>query len=485
MSSRIYVPKHVYESLIQKYPAQSKEIKDKINYYGEKFNKDPEYAQKFNYSVFIDSIKEAVTFKDEQQNTYENFIDKSKINQDIIDILEDRDIFNRITEREMDKKIVREVPARKAIFICAHGRLVKNSQVASYNLLINDEAGTGKDYVTSNALKFLPEEQYIKKTRISPTVFTYWHNSKFEPNWTWDGKVFYTEDISEAVLNSEVFKVMCSSGSEATIVKNQVAIDITIQGKPVIITTTANSNPSPELVRRFEIVNLSEDINQTQEIMKRHCEYAKKGISPEYDKKVKLALSQLKRVNVKIPFADNLYLLFPPNSIMMRTKFPRFLDFIKASAALHQYQRYWENSETILAEKKDYDIACEVMKAVTSNKYLVSLTKKQRKIVDIIENKTKENENYVGSPSEIRKEANNFISLPAMITNLSQLASYGILKIKLEEDSRGREVEKYYLSENILNGVHTIIFPSFEDIIKENSDKANKGNKADKENKLN
>src|SRR3989338_2079953 len=82
--------------------------------------------------------------------------------------LENPDLFEEITVTELDKKIVGEIEARKVIFLCAAGgRLVENAQIASFNLLVNDEAGTGKDYVTSKTLEILPKEVYIHKTRIS------------------------------------------------------------------------------------------------------------------------------------------------------------------------------------------------------------------------------------------------------------------------------------------------------------------------------
>lgn len=381
-------------------------------------------------------------------------------------ILKDPYLFEKITVNEMDKKIVKEIATRQCIFLCSQGRLVENCQIASYNLLINDEAGAGKDYVTSKCLEMNPPEIYIKKTRISPAVFTYWHNSTYEPEWTWDGKVFYTEDISENVLNSEVFKVMCSSGSQATVVIRQRAIDIDIKGKPVIITTTANSIPNPELTRRFEIVNLDESIDQTREIMKRHSIYAVKGISPEYDQKIIGALSYLQRVKVKIPYAESLTKLFPATNIMMRTKFPRFLDLIRASVAFHQYQRPQDDEGFFLAEKQDYDIATRVMSKLISNRYLISLTKNQRKIVEFMEHMTALNESYAESAVKIREQLNNFISLPAMVTNLSLLSGYGLLQVHIEQGNNGREIEKYKLSPHVTEGGDTIIFPDFDILVK-------------------
>ena len=295
----------------------------------------------------------------------------------IMKYLVDPNLFNLICEEEFNKKIVGEVEARKVIFLCsAGGRLVKNCSIASYNLLVNDDAGTGKDYVTGRVLNIIPEEFYIHKTRISPAVFTYWHT---EPEWSWDGKIFYPEDISEAVLNSDVFKVMCSSGSSATIVVKQKAIDLEINGKPVMITTTASAVPNPELTRRFVILNLDSSEDQTKKIMERHSEYAKKGIVPEYNPMITEAMRYLRRVNVKIPFSDLIDKHFPSKHIIMRTHYPRFLDYIKASTAFFQYQRKNEK-DFVIAEGQDYDIARGCFLKLCSNKYMIPLTINQKKI---------------------------------------------------------------------------------------------------------
>lgn len=459
----IYIyPEERVNQLREKYPSSAGVVDREVRNVFKEYNSNEKRAILNNNRYFLKEINEWIEFSRVDGEMHKHYHDESHINKTYLKLLEDKKLFDKITIEEMDKKIVREVPTRRTIFLCAQGRLVKNAQIASYNLLVNDEAGAGKDYVTSKALQLIPKEQYIKKTRISPTVFTYWHNSFHEPEWTWDGKVFYTEDISESVLNSEVFKVMCSSGSEATVVMNQKAIDIDVNGKPVMIITTANSIPNAELTRRFEMVNLDETIDQTKEIMKRHCEYAVMGKSQDYNEDYSKAMSFLHRVNVKIPYAERLYLIFPAENIMMRTKFPRFLDFIKASAAFHQYQRKWENKDTIIAQKEDYDLACEVMKKLISNKYLVSLTKKQKRILDLF---IKEGENYKVNAMKIREALHNFVSLPAMQTNLSILTSYGLLDSEIEERERGRDVEVYSLNKNVKNGAGEVDFPEFEDLI--------------------
>ena len=74
-----------------------------------------------------------------------------------LEILQDPDVFERICS-EFGKQIVGEEESCKVIFHSACGRLVENSQTASFNLLVNDDAGAGKDYVVSKVLSIIPKE---------------------------------------------------------------------------------------------------------------------------------------------------------------------------------------------------------------------------------------------------------------------------------------------------------------------------------------
>lgn len=398
-----------------------------------------------------------------EKNSSESIVKKEdEPRGEIMELLLNPNLFNMITEREMDKKIVGETETRKVIFLCsAGGRLVENSQIASYNLLINDEAGAGKDYVAGAVLDVLPKEYYIHKTRISPAVFTYWHNSTYEPEWTWAGKVFYAEDISETVLNSDVFKVMCSKGSSATVVIKQKAHEISIKGKPVMITTTATATPSPELTRRFVILNLDSSEQQTKAIMRRHSEFKRLGIVPEYDEKYREAISCLKRVKVKIPYAEIISEHFPTNNMVMRTNYPRFLDFICASAGFYQYQRKKDDDGFLLAEGQDYDIARSCFLKLCSNKYMIPLTINQKKILQVFEKQSC----LKGSASNLHTTQMSFLSLPALQTNLGLLVRYGILQTRSEKDGWNRDIEVYSLAQSY-HPDERIDIPTFEDLQK-------------------
>jgi hypothetical protein len=392
---------------------------------------------------------------------YTNDKNAISLEKEAIAILKDPNLFKKITEEELDKKIVGEVETRKVIFLCAAGgRLVEDAQIASFNLLVNDSAGAGKDYITGGVLNILPKDIYVHKTRISPTVLTYWHNSTQEPDWTWNGKVFYPEDISHSVLNSEVFKVMCSSGSSATVTIKQKPVDIEINGKPVMITTTATAIPNPELVRRFAILNLDSSKDQTKAIMRRQSEYKMKGIVPEYNPLYREAMGYLERVKVKILFADLIDQHFPENNIIMRTNYFRFLDFICASAAFHQFQRKRDGEGFVVAEAKDYNIARDCFLKLFSNKYMIPLTLNQKDILKVF----KKNLNLKGSVSKLHPLM-SFISDNALKTNFQILVRYGILDSLTEKDCYNRDIEVYRLSPSYQPN-ETLKIPLFKDLVK-------------------
>ena len=378
---------------------------------------------------------------------------------------------------EIHKKIIREDDTIKTVLLCVIGSLVENAKKTSFNLIVNSVTGSGKDWVVENTLGLIPKERWVKRTRITEKTFTYWHNPKFEPEWSWDGKVFYNEDVSNSVLNSDVFKVMSSTGSTATVLVNQKPIDIEIAGTPVIIVTTESPSPSREILRRFSIVNLDESIDQTEAIIDRKLELAKTGETLEYDEKITDTLKTLKRIKVRIPFSDKLKTIFPMNiasHILMRTHTDRFLDFIKSSCALYQFQRQQDKDGYYLATPEDYENARIVLQKITSNPYMIPLTKDEQKIIEII--KSLPEGNY--STKDLEKHI-PFISDRTLERKMKKLSGYGLFKVDSEyrEQSRGSvTVYKY-------EPFTAIAIPKYEELINSDDNDDNDDNVANDDNR--
>ena len=280
----------------------------------------------------------------------------------LMPLLENPNIFDNITLTEFDKTISGEYDTRRALFLMLCGAWVDNLQ-GMVNILINSESSSGKSYLAKAVTKILPPDMLTYRTKITPEAFTYWHNAKFEPTWSWDGKVLYLEDVKEAILNSDTLKVMCSEGSIATIVKNQMAIDIIIQGKPIVVMTTASYAPNNEILNRFNLLTMNETEEQTSHIIHKQSLIAQ-GEKDVYDENIIKALGKLTRIKVNIPFSDKIGKIFPKDLVRHRRDYPKFLDLIKCSVALHQFQRKQDENGCFVAEERDYELAREVINKI-------------------------------------------------------------------------------------------------------------------------
>lgn len=351
--------------------------------------------------------------------------------------LKNPNLLNNLIE-EVQQSVVGEDKSIKCLIVGTAGKDVENYNTASYNSIVNARSGVGKDYTTGKVLDLWSPDICIRRTRISKTALTYWHNAKFEPDWTWDGKILVLQDISEEVLNSDVFKVMQSDGTCATIVINNMACDIKVNGKPVMITTTAKSSPNMELLRRNSICQLDESEDQTKAILLQQAKNAVQGKIKKSNPNLKEALKYLKRVKVSIPYAEAIVSQFPTKSLVMRTLFNRFIDYIKASASLHQYQRERKDG-FIIATGEDYDITREVFEHLTKNGNMIPITRDQQDIM----NKGFDKEGVWQSVESIN--SNLAISDKWLRIQLDQLVEMGMLEVTGMKVETSDKLVRHYM----------------------------------------
>lgn len=379
-----------------------------------------------------------------------------EIPEQYLRFLESPELWDKIIIDEMNKKIVGEIEAREIIFMCSMGSLVQNCSYTSFNLLMHSESSAGKDYITKNVLKIIPQDRLFYRTRISPTVLNYWKPYKKKGFDSWNGCVLYLPDISEQVLNSDAMKLMCSDGSHITITEKGEAKDIEIEGKPVIFSTTATTTPNTEILNRFSIVHLDESENQTRKIMKMQAKRMMEGESLDYDGEVQKALTYLKRYKVKIPFADKVTKFFPSKKISERRNFERFFDFIKSVACVHQFQRNFDG-EFLIAELEDYDRARDIFMNIQQGVSSIPLNMRQKDIVDVLKQS-----NTALSLAEIHGQIKNYLAIQNFRPHVESLVNLRVLDKFNDKDNYNREIIKYNLSDEYLNFKPIILPNSFE-----------------------
>lgn len=375
-----------------------------------------------------------------------------ELSKEAKDILTNPDLLN-ILVKETNKFVAGEEDSILTVGLNSCGRLVKNSQRTSYNIIPNDQSGAGKDFITRNTLDVFVPKQYVEyRSRISETAFNYWHTKEAEPWWTWDGKVLYLSDVSDKVLNSEVMKVFLSDETKALVVKDQKAVELEIVGKPCLFITTARSTPNQELLRRCYLMPLDSSTEQTKRIKQFAATKAITGKKAEYDMVIKEAMTGLDRVTVVISYGELLAQKFP-DILIARTAFGTFCDLIKASAALYQFQRERDCNGNVIASLDDYEIAKDAFDKLTSSG-LIPITQNQKEVLDVINDKLDKNDaNRLG-------KIHDFWAVPEIepLVSVSHQGVYKILdalveskrliKAQKEIDQSQTESESYGIKTN-------------------------------------
>lgn len=274
-------------------------------------------------------------------------------------------------------------------------RLVKNASPTSSNVLVSDKTGGGKDWLTKHVCKvLLSESDCYHRTTMSPKAFNYWQPFKMvnkkKVTISWDGKVIYLEDPDEELIKSQAFKVMASGGTHMTVVKDQQVLDRKIEGKPVIIVTSMKTQIDVEGQRRWDAIRIDTSQALSNKVIDSILTDAcGKSIKGNADTTFRLMLQKLDEYNVVIPWAINLKRVFKNPRMIERTQTKKFLDYIKASAVLHQEQRKVDAGGNLIADEDDYELA-RFAYIKLRNKEGNALNKQEEELLDYLRSKKEE-----------------------------------------------------------------------------------------------
>jgi hypothetical protein len=369
----------------------------------------------------------------------------------IIELLKKGKLWDKIISDELNKKHIGDKKAKEIIFLCSLGRLVRNKNPYSFNVLILSKSSAGKDHLVGSVLKLFPRLDYEIYGRTSTTALNYLHGIKEakegeEPSelFDYDGKILYLREIAEAQLNSEVMKEFTSGEDRISQVaitkpKGQGVDIIKILGHPCVFSTTANTIPSEEIRNRFNIVGLDESEVQTLLTL---------GFEPmEYREDIKSFIESLKMYDVEIPkeIIDFIkkYVAKTKIKLRFRRDFPRLLDFIRAVCIFNQSERKGHNTGTLRAEWGDYETAKEIFMNAYSGVSSIPLKDIDSRILKILEK-----ENKPLQAKEICERLNGYVSLQALYPHLANLRNKEILnELVIRAEPLNYEVSVYVISE--------------------------------------
>lgn len=368
-------------------------------------------------------------------------------------ILGDPFLLYKLVKEIQKEGVVGEEDTITAILIKFMLRLVIDAHPTSSNFVLSDDSGCGKDNLLKAMGKaIIRKTDYYHRSGLSAEVFTYWNTKK--KDFTWNQKIIHIEDIKEEVINCQGFKVMASGGGDKTVVKNQKAEEYHVEGKPIMALTSLNAKMEMEAIRRWDNTRMDTSKELTKAIIKRTLLKEAGKIDDTPNEELRMHMQKLEPKKVIIPYAEELlnYFIY---TTTMRTQHHKFLDYIKASAVLHQWQREHTPMGDIIATYDDYRYArfCFIH---FQNERGVPLNRAEEELISLL--------SQHDTPLSIQDILKDFSRGQSWLyENIDRLKSLKLLKemtIRVQYGNMEKDVTHYYLNPEVSH-IDSVSFPVY------------------------
>jgi DNA primase len=212
------------------------------------------------------------------------------------------------------------------------------------SVLIQSRSAAGKSTLQDAVLSLVPDEDYVKYTRITDQALFYKEEDSLV------NKILAIEE--EAGMGGAAYSIrniqsskkitVAATGKDPGTGKMKTE-EYTVRGPVVVMITTTAVELEGETASRFLFLTIDESSKMTEAIHEKQRDaetlegIIKKKRSESLIKKHHTAQRLLKPVAVANPFSK--YLTYPNQSIRTRRDHKKYLGLIRAIAFLYQYQR--------------------------------------------------------------------------------------------------------------------------------------------------
>jgi hypothetical protein len=269
-------------------------------------------------------------------------------------LAEEDDLIQRFLDDIEERGLEGEKDNAATVFLCATSARLKRP----LNLTVNGESSSGKNYLLSSAMAFIPDEFKKEITGLSPKALMHAKEDEFQ---------------HKAVVIAEYEGVSKADYAIRTMQSEQVIewhfVDTgkgiqkklnRVKGPVAFLQATTRPVLHPENETRLLFISVDESPEQTYAILKRQAQAAVDGVAPASREASVAAwhefLRSLEPMVVSIPYAPALVDYFPRDKVRCRRDFPKLLALIESSAFLHQHKRE-KAEDKVLANSSDYAMA--------------------------------------------------------------------------------------------------------------------------------
>jgi len=278
-------------------------------------------------------------YKPKQQKTKANEPTKSE-KAEALGLLKGKDMFSEILADLETIGVTGEETNKLVGYLSAVSRKLEEP----LSVLIQSRSAAGKSTLQDAILSMVPDEDYVKYTRITDQALFYKDENSLV------NKILAIEEetgmggAAYSIRNIQSSKkiTVAATGKDPGTGKMKTE-EYTVNGPVSVMITTTAAELEGETASRFLFLTIDESSKMTEAIhnMQRQKEtlegLIRKKKSEHIIKKHKNAQRLLKPLAVVNPFTR--YLSYPNKSLRTRRDHKKYLGLIRAIAFLHQYQR--------------------------------------------------------------------------------------------------------------------------------------------------
>ncbi|MEQ9454675.1 MAG: hypothetical protein RLN76_08825 [Phycisphaeraceae bacterium] len=236
------------------------------------------------------------------------------------------------------------------------------------NAIVQGHSSGGKSHVIARVTRFMPPEETIVATSMTPQALTYMskgslchklivagERSRVENDDTAEA----TRALREMLSGGNLSKLVTMKGSDGRLETSRIEQE----GPIAFVESTTLQDVFEEDANRCLLLSIDERCEQTRRVLMATASGGNGDprVIEAIIAKHHTAQRMLPRVRVTVPYAQRLAELFPDNRVEARRAFPHLLGAIKACALLHHRQRELRGV-CLIAAPEDYAMVYRLLR---------------------------------------------------------------------------------------------------------------------------
>jgi len=364
------------------------------------------------------SIIEKNKSEDEKTNQSEEYTEDEK--QNGLSKLKTKTVLDDMVGLLQKTGVVGEEINLKTLILCYTSRLFDKS----IHPIVHGASSSGKSYIANQALKFIPQDEIIKTSFLTPKALAHMKDNI-------DHKILLIQEQEGAKGSDYSLRTAISEGEIKILVteKNEITgafetneKKVSATGLVTVVTTTRDRVHFENETRLIDLYS-DESPQQTKKIIQ---SLANSSINDDLEKEFRnwqAGLKQLKKCQIHNPFAPVLAEDFSSDKVRARRDFYKLLALINSHCLLNQFTREVNQNDQLSATIDDFKAVYELAMETLSRSY-IELSKNQESVFEIINSKFETGE---FSTHELHQHTLHLVSYRTLERYLKFLTKEGLI----------------------------------------------------------